>query len=270
MKMAEQGQGLGREQRQGQQNCFDFSAGRTSDSFSHSSKGSSKGSQDSSVSSSEEEEEEHDFDVCSVTYDERRKDETNDIADSDEGIDSDSDDSEDSDEDADHQYDLKDDDYRPSAGTTTAEYEHAKDSKNSFDYVPRRSSILHNQETAKLKQKQHKLHSIMRQESLQERQARASLKLEKRKRLSQLKKQQKEAEREAADMNTENREKRLERGASLARTISIDDSTFEAKKNVMKQYKAHDSMRRNSVEVRQNKQREALARRLEKRRLEAT
>jgi hypothetical protein len=51
---------------------------------------------------------------------------------------------------------------------------------------------------------------------------------------------------------------------------SIDKDTFEAKKKVLKEYKAYDQQRRSSVADRHDRQRAALQRRLERRKLEAS
>ena len=144
---------------------------------------------------------------------------------------------------SDDEVNLKDNDSRPSVSTTGLD--------DQLTYTPRRSSLLHNQILAKKKTKEHKLHAIMRQESLQERQARARLQLEKRRKLA-------EAQRQNYIIATED----------IGWQSIVDEGTFDAKKNVKKEYKAYDRLRKESVAARQAKQRDTLTRRLEQRRQE--
>ena len=112
----------------------------------------------------------------------------------------------------------------------------------SLNYTPKRSSIIRNKETAKLKKQQHKLHSVMRQESLEAHKSRASEKLEKRK-------------------------KKKDKNDSTSVEV-VDNELFEAKKNIVKQYVAYDDKRRTSVKNRHTQHREALTRRLQQRKQE--
>jgi len=114
--------------------------------------------------------------------------------------------------------------------------------------IPRRGTRELNKDKAKQKKQQHELHSIMRQESLAERKARAARKLKRRKR--QLQRQL---------------QRRQESGASAN---GDDEETFEARKNMVKEYKAYNHMRRGSQEARETRQRESLMRRLQQRREE--
>lgn len=144
--------------------------------------------------------------------------------------------------------------------------------------LPRCSSEEFNKERAKQKKKQHELHSIMRQESLAERKARARRKLARRKKQhAQLRKIiNATASSECDSEEFDEREKlalrlareMLESGRDSSDDVDIpleEEDAFEARKNVVKEFKAYDRLRRSSEQHREGKQRESLIRRLEER-----